>query len=649
MKFMKLGTYNRAAEVVTVSDGKKLAKFLIVVLLIFLFAARAQAADEARVKDEMGLRRITAVYPAPGENIDETTPMIAADASQLETPLDPKTVSVALNGVDVTDDAEITASYVVYQPPSPLGPGRYDVRITAKDVNRNDIEPLTWTFTVGGGVAVPGAVGAVGVSKKDNTTGRLSVSTDYIAADYVPQPAFDISELFREKEGMKLNADLSFTNVSGGRTLIGSYHRETQYYSDIETDKWRLNYYDDNFESTLGNFWLATSDLTLLGAELAGVELDKKAGPWSSMFFSGRTQDPSTSGTFKQITTGARGAFAWNKYNTSSLTALYADERDNTAYEPTDMPARDEIASFRHEYIDGEDFSASLELARNIRTEKGAASTHSGAEKLDVSARYGKLSGEGSLYRIPDDYLPIAEGSSRYLKSNRRGFLMKGGYAATEMLTLGGEFEEYDEFDVVEPTIKRAAAFAAFSFDGGSTLAYRKSKLVRSGTSSESDSVNGTLVLPATDLFAETRISLGWQNISYDAAAVTSNTDIYMASVATSYKDKLRISVSHTFSNNGAESAASGLTESDNKTSAVALNWNIIPFKLMWIGQYEVSDNSGTSSDDGETRFKNMVKYVIDKTYTLNLGLDFVAYTDSISHTTDYDQTILRTGVEWNF
>ncbi len=308
----------------------------MVTAIIFAGTVAAQTPTDERLKDEMGLKRLRVVYPEAGAALTETRPAIAVDASSLEIPLDPKTVIVTFNGTDVTENADINAAYIIYEPPAPLPTGDYEVRITAKNIEQADIEPLSWTFSVGAAAAAPvQAPEQPSLEKKDNTTGKLSVSTDYITAIYTPQPNIDISQLFAEKEGMKLNSDLSFANTSEGRTLIGSYHRETQYYTDIEIDKGRLNYYDANFKATLGSFWTAYSDLTIIGAEMNGAMFEKEDGPFKLQLFSGRTQDPSTSGTFKQNTTGLRGAYAWGKRNTTTVTLLSAYEKDDGVYGQT--------------------------------------------------------------------------------------------------------------------------------------------------------------------------------------------------------------------------------------------------------------------------------------------------------------------------
>lgn len=621
----------------------------LAVLVIGTCQAEAQTPDtEEIVKDEMGIKRLKAVYPPPGGVVQERLVMIAADASSLESPLDPNTVTVTLDGADVTESAEITAAYVVYETPEPLSTGRHEVRITAKDVERRRIEPLSWTFTVATDVK-PAATGdqvpLETQEQRDNTRGRLDVSTDYVTAEYVPQSAIDVSDLFREKEGMKLNIDLSFSNTSEGRTIIGSYHRNTQYYTDIEQDKGQLRYSDSNFSSQLGYFWLKYSDLTVLGTELGGALLEKEINSWKLAAFAGRTQDPSTSGTFKQNAGGIRGAYSWSDRNTTTLTLITAEEKYDPVFAQSANPARDRIASIRHDLAYNGNLSAYLEMAVNERQERGNAAAKDEAIKFAAQGNYTDLRGRIEVYSIGDNYLPIAEGSAKFLETDREGYLVSGDWKAAKRITAGGEYEEYDELSSDETT-RRNNAFVAVSLSDTASVTYRKRKLTRNGTESQSDAVNARFTLPATSMFAETRVVAGWQDIDYSSPLALSNTVVRMLALNTSFRDILQVSLSHSVSDT---SDLRNNTDTENKNFALGLNWNIIPFKLMWIGRYEISDNSGHNVDNEETRIKTTIKYVIDPVYTLNLGAEWVDYVNAESPDLDYDQAIVRSGVEWKF
>ncbi len=226
---------------------------------------------------------------------------------------------------------------------------------------------------------------------------------------------------------------------------------------------------------------------------------------------------------------------------------------------------------------------------------------------------------------------------------------MKGAYAPSKLATFGGEYEQYEEFSkgpLFET--KRGNAFVTLNVTETSSITYRKMKLTRASTLSETDAVNAVITLPATNLFAESRLTLGWQDIDYRTTGVVSNTKVKIGTFSTAYKDILRMSFSRSLSDTGTLSSV--LTETENKTSGVSLFWNIIPFKFFWSGSFQIIGNTGNNNtDNDEKRMKSMFKYVLNDTYTVNVGIDTVSYADSISHATDYDQRIIRTGIEWSF
>lgn len=619
---------------------KLLSPLALCCFLLLASLAAAQTATGDRLKDEMGLLRLQVVYPQPGETIEPGQPMISADASHLETPLDPQTVVVVLNGAEVTDNAEIAPSYIVYQPMEPLPAGRYEVRIMAKNVKREDIEPLAWTFTVAGEGPQPAAG-----PQADNTSGRLIFSSDYIDADYTPQSAVQVPDLFREKEGSKLNVDFNFSNISEGRTILAAYRRETQYYTDVELDKARMNYFDSNFSAALGHFWFRLTPLTVMGTELAGMRIDKQYGRWTLTGFGGRTQDPSTGGTFKQSAGGVSAAFAWDKRNTTHLTSLAAWEYDDPFFAQASTPARDEIASLFHEYRHSDNVLANIELATNMRREQGSAADHDGAFRLYAMANGDMHTFEAEAYRIDENFLPIAEGSARFLKSDRDGYRVKASVRPWDPVNIGGEYEEYDIASTGQDT-RRHNAFVSISHGALQSLTWRTGQLKSNGTVSDTDGVAAIVVIPASGNFTETRIAAGWQNIDYSGTGILTDTTVVTASINTWYRDRLGFSTSYSITDSDNILA---VTSTKSKNLALGLNWNIIPFKLMWTGRYERLDNSGSSVGNEEERIRTTVKYTVDKTYAWNFGYDRINYDDSVSPVYTYDQHIFRTGMEMNF
>lgn len=613
-----------------------------IILALFLLPSGALAQNADPMRDELGVTRLQAAWPLDGAVIDDAQPVIAADASRLESPLDPRTVTISLNGVDVTPSADVTAAYILFQPPAPLTPGRYDVRITASDVSKKRIEPLAWSFTISA-AAQPAPPE---LPPTDNTTGRFSWSTDYVSVNYLSLPNLDTPSLFREKEGMKLNTDLNFTNTSDGRTLSGVYHRETQTYTDIEQDKGRLEYRDSHFSASLGHFRFRISDLTVAGTELAGARVSAARGAWDLTAFSGRSQDPSTSGSFHQTASGISGAYNWSDRHSTTLTALTAYEKDDPVFSAAATPARDEIASLLHEFRPNPNVRATLEAAANARREQGAAATHNGAIRFAVAGSFRSVSGEVTAYSIDEDFLPIAEGSARSLLNDRKGFRARAVWSMSGMFTVGGELEEYDTVSTDIATT-RSDAFITLNRGMIVPVTYRNSRLTTgAGVESESDSVTATLDLGSPGPLRFARMTAGWQNIDYASAAALSGSEIVFVALHAWYKSSLGVSAS--YSNSETENLLTAAsTETDNLS--VNVTWNMIPSRLTWTGYYAMLENPDQAAGSFEERAESTFRYMASSMYTVTLAMGAVSYENYATPQYNYTQRIVRAGMEMDF
>jgi len=623
-----------------------MSRTTIVCLFVLLFcpvALFAQDTDD-RLKADMGLTQMKPLYPLPGSEITDTRPMITVDLSGLESPVAPSTVIVLINGSDVTQKADINPSYILFQPPADLPPGSYEVRATAQNVNGQAVEPLGWKFFIKG--VAPSREAEEG----DRTTGNLDISNDFVFADYTPQSGFDITSIFEEKEGSKLNVDFNFTNISEGRTIIGAYNRKTRSYTGQTIDKGRYYYFNTHFDAVMGNYWLDLSDLTVAGTEMLGMKIDKRDGPWKFQFFSGRSQDPSTSGTFKQVTNGLTGSYDWGNRGSTHITLLSAYELDRGGTAAVNVPARDEIISVRHEQDVTENVSAALEAAHNIRKPQTGGASRNDAYKFLITGVANTVSGEIELYSIPKDYVPVAEGSSQTLNSNRKGYRAQGDYEVTDWLGMGAEYEEYDAEATVsaaQETVKYSSGYVTVSTDVMPALTFRRSKLTSSqGTTSESDSVSMFLLAPATFVFPSARLSISWQDVNFTAPTMLTNSKVWLFSVNTPLTRFLDLSAYYSTSDLTTSLTA---TATNQKNMSLGLNWRIMPDKLVWSGKYELLKNTGASSDNRKKQILSSFNYQATQEYALIFSTDFVSYSDVVNPAFTYDQSIWRTGVEWDF
>jgi len=623
--------------------------WLAYILIILATAATGtiSAAVEAPDSEIPASPGMQIIYPGPGEVTETMDPTIAVDMTGLKTPVETTTVSIVLDGADVTSFADVTPSYILYKPPVDLPAGNHTVTVKAMDTTKKDIPPLEWSFKIPDLKPV----------KTDNTTGRLTMSTDYGRADFQPSSMYDVNEIIAEKEGMKLNVDLDFTNISEGRTIIGSIHRETQDYTDIEIDRGRIDYYDSDIEASLGYFWIDLSEFTVAGTELGGIRVDRDNGPWHHTFFGGRTQDPSTSGTYKQFTTGFKTSYTWSSSNNTSLTLLDAQEKDNPFYNqlPGNDPARDQIASLMHQFNFNKKFYAVLEAAKNKRRISSASTKNDSAVKLKLKGTYEIFTTEFQLYDIDENFFPVAGGNAKFLYNNREGFMGKVTARPIRWLTAGGLYEEYDsaEDSVTDPEkeTKRKNAFVALSPGRHVNITYRKNNLSTSEqTESDTDSVTATLSFTEGGYFTKTRLSAGWNDIEYTDTGspmqIFIDNTIFSLGFRTTAGNRLDLSASYSKSDVDAIMVPSSTT---TKKYSYGLDWYAIPRRLTWSWDYSQSDSSGTSVDTDETTLKTLIEYVSNREFTYTLGWDTISHTNAINPSFNYDEDIWRSGVKWNF
>ena len=112
------------------------------------------------------------VRPDPGSAGSDRTPVIALTLGDGDgTGIDPASVSMSVDGIDVSGQAQLTGSRLTYLPAAPLAFGNHTVVVNASDRAGNHAPPLSWTFTVRdetaptvsgrqpiAGTTVPGAV-----------------------------------------------------------------------------------------------------------------------------------------------------------------------------------------------------------------------------------------------------------------------------------------------------------------------------------------------------------------------------------------------------------------------------------------------------------------------------------------------------------
>lgn len=627
------------------------------ILLLVLAALLQCAASHARQREQNNNSgMITIVYPEPGARIEAEKPMFAVDFSEVEPAVDPSAVRFIIDGVDVSSSAEITEWYLVYEPPGKLSRDTHAVMLEAADITGAALEPLSWTFTiidkdrdlVDRMIQYEKSLG-----EKDNTTGHLRFMTDYVYADYTMYPSIDPTEIMERKEGVDHTLDLEISNVSSGRSILGAFSRRTQSYTGRTIDEVLIDYSDSNFSGKAGHFFFRLSDLTIVGTEMGGVKYNTNRGRWALSLFTGRTQDPETSGTFKQVTHGASGVYTWDRANSTTLTIVEGNEKRDDFYSRFSTPARDRIFSVLHEHTFNRDVSMSFEVAANKRKPRGGPAGNEQAFKFEIGGRHNGFTGDFEFYNIDKDFVPIGDGNNKYLASNREGYRGGGAYKAADWITMGGDYEVYDSLEDTDSsapvTVRttRRNAFVAIVSDPFKQVTYRKSKLTNTNeVSSVTDSLHVRLLAPDVSVFSNTSVTAGWTVSDYNSSIVDSVNTSYSFSLSTQYRRNL--SMRFLYLDMDTEDDARN-TNSENKKTGVYLDWRIAPQKYNLKSSYERTARKGDSVDTRKQELKTQFHITAREVFDYSFGLDFVNYENRINPEYDYDQAIFKSGVEMSF
>ncbi len=614
----------------------------------------AQTASDTRI--ELGVKRLVAVYPEPFSVIQDVTPMITLDASQLEVPLDPQSVTITLNGVNVTENSEITSAYIIYQPSEPLPDGKYEVRATSSDIDKKTVEPISWVFSISRTAEM--AAGAHPESD-DNTTGRFSITTHSVSASFDKQDAVDVTQLFREKEGTRTDADLSFTNVTDKRTISASYHRETQDYTGVSIDRARIGYSTDGLTATLGDSWFSISDLTILGTQMNGLSIEKDTGKWILVPFAGRTQDTS-SGYLKQMSAGLKSTYKWNSGQLTTFTYVKADEK--SAF-PSETPRHDRIASLRHTLSISPKIKTSLETAVNEYRYSGTPGTaNDSASRITLETTSRRFNTTSEYYNYGKEFMPVSDSSARLQRKNREGYKVRASIQPLKPITIGGEYEDYDtapNSENIHPAGSlRTNIYANISAGILQSANIRQTTLNTGSATTTTDSdtlgVTNVISIPSFGPFAESRLVVGWQKIDYSLfnklklEQTDTSTTVQLLNINTAWRDMFTISAAYTDADTDI-TLPTALSHNRSTTTSGAVTWSIIPFKLLLTGRYEHVKNTGSTIDNLEDNFKTVLKYIVNDTYSLNLGYDTIHHSDAVNSVYNYTERIVRIGEEMTF
>jgi predicted transcriptional regulator len=86
--------------------------------------------------------------PAHGAVTNDSTPLISGEYSDELSDIDPRSARLEVDGLDVTDQAMVDSTGILYTPPVPLAEGIHTVELFVADEWGYEAVPVTWSFTI---------------------------------------------------------------------------------------------------------------------------------------------------------------------------------------------------------------------------------------------------------------------------------------------------------------------------------------------------------------------------------------------------------------------------------------------------------------------------------------------------------------------
>jgi hypothetical protein len=236
---------------------------------------------------------ILVLSPEPFSSVTAGEAVIAA-SFMTETAIDSSSIQILVDGLSVTEQAEISAVMISYSP-TQIKPGEHTVTISARDELGRAVGPMSWRFEVIGRSAGSEPEAIAAQKSKNRPTGLV------------------YAEMRREKfSGVSLNNNNAGANLTGNTGPLA--YSASAYFTSLEDEAFQPR---NRFVLTAGLPWLSFTlgdatpyfdELVLWGRRVRGLQAGLHTGWINFDFVSGETvrQTPTT---YKQNLIGLRPSF----------------------------------------------------------------------------------------------------------------------------------------------------------------------------------------------------------------------------------------------------------------------------------------------------------------------------------------------------
>ena len=194
---------------------------------------------------------ILILSPEPDAEINSDDAVIALSLFNIPD-VDSASIRLVVDGKDVTEQAEISGGIVTYIPKR-FKKGIHSVQLTLSMLDGTPIKPISWTFSVLGGLAIAG-----------NVDYRGDISARYLN-EYVGENFLNVGEL-------RGNAEVS-VDFGKVKTSFRQTTRDNPYRQPLNRFSTALQF-GEFLDIRMGDFYRSISPYTLDGRRVRGLSID---------------------------------------------------------------------------------------------------------------------------------------------------------------------------------------------------------------------------------------------------------------------------------------------------------------------------------------------------------------------------------------
>ena len=194
---------------------------------------------------------ILILTPEPDAEINPDDAVIALSLFNIPD-MDSASIRLVVDGKDVTEQAEISGGIVTYIPKR-FKKGIHSVQLTLSMLDGTPIKPISWTFSVLGGLAIAG-----------NVDYRGDISARYLN-EYVGENFLNVGEL-------RGNAEVS-VDFGKVKTSFRQTTRDNPYRQPLNRFSTALQF-GEFLDIRMGDFYRSISPYTLDGRRVRGLSID---------------------------------------------------------------------------------------------------------------------------------------------------------------------------------------------------------------------------------------------------------------------------------------------------------------------------------------------------------------------------------------